>query len=368
MKRRSKRRDYTRENFKNCIENLWKSNNINAEFVNFDIEDNRLVKNCDKFSVLCKVHNEITEKSAKSLLNGISVCEKCHRELVARSKTLSKEEVRSRLIKVYGENSQYDIDKTVENFTTTKNQIEVVCKIHGSYITSTSNFLRGGGCKKCFLERHTKTREQFIEDSIKEWGPNRFGYDKLVMPEDGMWGYVELFCNIHKIYFKQKASNHLTGWCGCPECKKSSIGERQIELYLKKNNIPYEKHSWKELDRVARTTKEVEIDFVVPRDGKEVWIEFNGVQHYRYEPFLHSGNYQRLMNQVNRDNAVREYTADQNNIELLVIPYPDLDRIPEVLDAFFGPNHQDITTHLEPVLLPVPLYYYHYGQNKTIEA
>jgi hypothetical protein len=65
--------------------------------------------------------------------------------------------------------------------------------------------------------------------------------------------------------------------------------------------------------------------------------------HYRYSLFL---------KQYRRDTVVKEY-AESNGIHLLTIPYVDIDRIPEILEEFLGPTHNNITTVLHPKLLPI---------------
>ena len=82
-------------------------------------------------------------------------------------------------------------------------------------------------------------------------------------------------------------------------------------------------------------------------------LEYNGKQHYEYTPYFHE-NYQVFMNQVNRDTILKTY-CNKNKIKLLQIPYLDNDRLEEVIRAFVIEG-KDITTHIQPKLLPALIY------------
>ena len=84
-------------------------------------------------------------------------------------------------------------------------------------------------------------------------------------------------------------------------------------------------------------------------------IEYNGKQHTDYIKLFHK-NYNDYVRQVNRDNFLKEL-CKQNGWKLLNISYKDNNRIPEILKAFFEEG-KDITTKVEPKLLPIP-----YGKN-----
>lgn len=101
MERKPKRKDLTRQQFKDEIESLWNNLGItNYEFYKFDIEDNRVVKNTDKFRILCKTHNYIFSRNAKTLLKGSKhCCDKCNREDLSNSRILSKTEVKKKINK-----------------------------------------------------------------------------------------------------------------------------------------------------------------------------------------------------------------------------------------------------------------------------
>ena len=367
--RKSKRKPLTRYQFKKLIESRWILEGLPYKFTGKDLDiDNDITHDKDYFEIYCPKHNHTSKKMARSILNRGAYCEKCTIDKTAVSKTLTKEQAYQAMVDRWGLNSQYDLVKTADTFVSTRKDITVYCKIHGPYTARANSFLQGNGCLKCFRESRigsTKlSQEEFIEEAENVWGKGRWGYDKVTYT--GTNNKITIYCPIHHEYFEQIAFYHLQGACGCRRCKPKSKGEIAICKYLDEHGIQY-KHGesvYIDTGEIARHTDRIEVDFII---NDNIWIEYNGDQHYRFIKGVFHPTYQSFWNQVHRDIIQREM-AERQGTELLVISYPDLDRIPEILDAYLGPSHQDITKHLEPVLLPVPLYYYHYGQNKTIEA
>lgn len=115
-------------------------------------------------------------------------------------------------------------------------------------------------------------------------------------------------------------------------------GEKNIEDYLISNNFKYDSQV-RNLDIVGRSnnssSRGVIIDFVVTlSDGREVYIEHHGDQHFRYENFFHRHDYNNFIYQVQRDINIRKYCKD-NNIILIEIPqikYKSLEDITDLLD------------------------------------
>lgn len=89
-------------------------------------------------------------------------------------------------------------------------------------------------------------------------------------------------------------------------------------------------------------------DFFIPQ--LNIIIEYDGIYHYEYIPFLHKYNYKNFIDRVNRDNYLIQY-CKENNIRLLRIPWKDNNRLEEVIKAFLV-DGKDITTKVEPKLLP----------------
>lgn len=112
----------------------------------------------------------------------------------------------------------------------------------------------------------------------------------------------------------------------CPICKESK-GEKIIRLYLEKNNIEFtQEHRFDD----CRHKRSLPFDFYIP--SKNLCIEFDGEQHYRANNYF--GGEEKLKVTQKRDEIKNEYCRD-NGINLLRIPYRELDNIEKILDEEF---------------------------------
>jgi len=344
-------RRFTKTQFKEELEKLWEKDGVtNLELVNFDTSDESMKVN-DEFEVHCKIHDYTFKRKARRLLDEKSWCDKCRLEKQSRENTIPKKEFLKRMKKKHGDNSQYDYEKTLETYTGMAKPLTVYCTKHGPYQLKRAVGFLYTGCSECRAEHigdlFRRTTEEFISEAESVWGPGRWGYDRVDYINNST--PVEIYCPIHDEFFWQVPSSHLYGYCGCNKCKPMSLGENRIKEYLDSNHILYRKNVNYDTGQLARDSNRVNIDFVI---GKDIWIEYNGQQHYGYVPMFHHDKYSLFLKQYRRDTVVKEY-AESNGIHLLTIPYVDLDRIPEILEEFLGSTHNNIATVLHPKLLPI---------------
>lgn len=112
-----------------------------------------------------------------------------------------------------------------------------------------------------------------------------------------------------------------------------SKGESIIEDILRNKKIKFKREYVVTFPFKVKRTNYVYIDFYLPRYN--LFIEYNGVQHYKYTPKFHRSIYDFDM-QVRRDDIVRRYCKD-NNITLLEIPYTmNEEQIYEYLCKYLG--------------------------------
>lgn len=163
-----------------------------------------------------------------------------------------------------------------------------------------------------------------------------------------------ILCNPTYSRFMGKTLYH------CPKCR-SSIGE--LNCYNIVKSILDKKIKIEEQYKINYNNEYINcglnyflVDIFIP--SLKIAIEFDGDQHYRFISLFHH-TYQKYVNRVNRDISLIRYCQD-NSIRLLRIPYKDRKRIKEIIYAFILEN-RDISTHIEPILLPAPMSYY--GQN-----
>ncbi|MDU4051151.1 MAG: hypothetical protein E7H33_09565 [Clostridium perfringens] len=120
-------------------------------------------------------------------------------------------------------------------------------------------------------------------------------------------------------------SNLKSGQC-CPICKESK-GEKAIRLYLEKNNIEF-KQEYRFDD--CRLRRSLPFDFYIPKYN--LCIEFDGEQHYKANDFFGEESFKETQK---RDKIKNDYCRE-NNINLIRIPYWELDNVESILNEEFG--------------------------------
>lgn len=114
---------------------------------------------------------------------------------------------------------------------------------------------------------------------------------------------------------------------GCPTCTSftnKSIGETAISEYLNHLGIEFTpQKTFKGLEYISS----LKYDFYI--DEYNLAIEFNGIQHYQPVEYFGGEKYYKTL--VECDNKKKKY-AHENNINLLVIKYSDINNIREIID------------------------------------
>lgn len=181
-------------------------------------------------------------------------------------------------------------------------------------------------CQDCNNSKTTPLTLQDVQLKIDEKFDNK--QYKLLNYEN--WrtkvNIKHLKCNT---IFKQNIEHFLEG-CGCPRCnRKRSRGEQEIAKWLSNNFIKYEsQYSLKYKDNSKGY-----LDFFIPI--LRIAIEYNGEQHYNKNNFFNQKENKAFLKQQERDKKKREY-CQENNIELLEIPYWQLDEISKILSSKFN--------------------------------
>lgn len=121
------------------------------------------------------------------------------------------------------------------------------------------------------------------------------------------------------------AANNLKQNQGCPICNESK-GERAIRLYLENNKINFEREYRFEDCRYKRS---LSFDFYIPE--KNLCIEFDGRQHFEANDYFGEKSFKDTQK---RDKIKNKFCKD-NGINLLRIPYYELDNIEDILDEEF---------------------------------
>jgi hypothetical protein len=184
--------------------------------------------------IVCKIHGEFSQLADKHI-NAKHGCQKCDKSCKKDLEYVIKEAKR-----VHGNRYSYKLSKFI---TMMFDDIEIVCKIHGSFWQTPSNHIHGKqNCPDCVVAETRLTQREFVQRARKVHG-NKYGY-KLAKYSD-FRVKVEIECKVknHNTFWQTPAS-HIQGGAGCPICAKY-ISECEI-AWLNSIKIP-KKHRQKSL-------------------------------------------------------------------------------------------------------------------------
>lgn len=124
--------------------------------------------------------------------------------------------------------------EVVGEYVNSNTKIMHRCLIHNIYWKTTpSRVLQGSGCEKCGIEKQskskTRTNEEYVQQ-LKFANPNIIALEPFKTINDK----ISHHCMKHNITWNAIPGNVLKG-CGCVECKKEKIGEKNskpLEKYL----------------------------------------------------------------------------------------------------------------------------------------
>lgn len=268
-----------------------------------------------KIIVTCPIHGDFEVLASNFTGKRSKGCPKCGYNQMSSEQFIQKSK------EIHGD----EFDYSQCNFVKFAEKVTIKCNKCGqSFQVLPQHHLQGRKCPHC-CSRHKVSLEEFIA-RCKNIHNNYYDYSQIKILNT-MSDKVPIICPKHGIFY-QEASIHAAG-SRCPKCYTSK-GELQIERFLQSNNIPYIQQKRLTLDRIARTTNEVVVDFYI--EGKiPIIIEFNGKQHYVYSKF-HYHTYKEFELQQQRDQALRDY-CKCNNIRLVEICYKDQDKICDILES-----------------------------------
>lgn len=208
-----------------------------------------------------------------------------------------------------------------------------------------------------FSKSMTYTNEEFLQKA-KNLYSNDYEYlDEYV---DGDTP-IRIKCNNcgtifsmtpHEFFRKRKRRSLDTSFYNCPNCKKvyTSYGEEYVSRWLNSYNIQYISRALvRDIEGKTKGSHIVRVDFCLDNyNGKTIWIEYNGIQHYRKVKHFHSNDIGRSFeDQLRRDENVRQY-CKENNILFIEIPYiyNTYEKVEQLLNKVII-NNEDINTIID---------------------
>jgi hypothetical protein len=137
----------------NTAEFITKSNNKHHHF--YDYEQVNYITQHIPVVIKCPIHGFFTQKPKAHLRYG---CNKCAQELRLKSIRKTSEEILSQCFLVHQD--RYDYSKM--QFLSTRQKVEIICKIHGSFWQTMHDHLSGKGCAKC-INKVSKNETRWLD-------------------------------------------------------------------------------------------------------------------------------------------------------------------------------------------------------------
>lgn len=277
------------------------------------------VNNTTKVEIICPIHGSFWPTPARFLAG--SNCQKCSNKKNADVTGLTQKQWLEKAKEIHGDKYNYFL----LDYKNSRSKVKIVCPKHGVFEQLANSHLQGCGCPKCkyeiLLQNQPMTQDEYIRKANKIHY-NKYDYSKS---KYSSWNeFITIICPEHG-EFEQRAGSHLQGF-GCPNCATSK-GENLIQNYLHLNNI---KGLFQYKFEDCRYKKSMPFDFYLP--DYNLCIEFDGIQHY--VPIKHFGGQENLELIQLKDSIKTQYCLD-NKIELIRIPYWDIDNIESILDKRF---------------------------------
>ncbi len=282
------------------------------EYVNYCLANHKIKYNYDKLNldapredgkvcIICPKHGEFWQNPYSH--KGGDECPLCNNE--------SKRMTTSEFIELASKRHQnkYVYHRTDLNNKNENGKIIVTCLVHGDFLVTPNNHLRGKGCPKC--AGRNKTTETIIEEFKKIHGDD---YDYSSVIYKGAKAKIKIKCKKCGEYFSQTPNKHLSGE-GCPYCKSSAL-EKETKNFLEEKGVEYikeHKDKWLGLQR---------LDFYLPQYN--VAIECQGKQHFAKFYNTEEG-FEKI-----KCNDLKKYTlCKQNGIKIFYYAKNDKRYIPD---------------------------------------
>jgi very-short-patch-repair endonuclease len=261
------------------------------------------VKSNEKIIIICKIHGEFLQTPKGHLRNG--GCFKC--AVVIRNannvRRSTIEEFITKSKKIHGKKYDYS---NVE-YNNSKQQVVILCKIHGEFLQTPENHLCGYGCKLCGIINTTNKLKTSLKEVIENFTSihkNKYDYSRVEYINS--LTKVIIICKIHG-EFLQKPCKHLQSQ-GCPLCVNKTEGKlyeclKTIYLSVMPQFSP---------DFI----KPKRFDFCIPEF--KIIIELDGLQH-----FQQVSNWSTPEKQLDND-KYKETCANDNGFSVIRLLQEDV--------------------------------------------
>ena len=285
--------------------------------------------------IRCKTCGEIYSVSFVVFkFKGKHECDSCVNKKLSDNYTLSYEFVKNKIENSIFSNGCRLISK---EYISNNTLLEIQCKCGNTFTTTLANFESNGKnqCNECGENiRQLKTTEatrfsyEYVKEFIETNSECKLISDTYINVETKL--ELQCGCGEHfRVSFKNFKKRYQRR---CQSCTKSRF-ELMVKDYLKSRNVKF-KQEYRFDDCKDKNT--LPFDFVILDDDSNILhlIECDGKQHFSPVQFGGISIERAELNFIltkQHDATKTDYCID-NNINLIRIPYLDIDIIEEVLD------------------------------------
>lgn len=275
-----------------------------AKSLGFDLLEEEYLANNIKMKMICK-NGHTSYKSLKNLQD-CPTCNTCKQEKKRLNIYLD--------FKEHLEKEGYKINSPLKELLTKKTKMNITCPNGHSYDVSYEKFVQQNRrCGKCC------NNQKFDDEEVKNI-LNKYGFEWLGGVYKNTSSKLTVGCENGHIYNTSLATVQRYGHCKyCYGYK----GERRIAEVLNQANINVEtQKTFKD----CKDKKPLPFDFYLP--DYNLIIEYDGEQHFDIKHSF-SGE-DGFVNTIIHD-AIKNQYCEDNNINILRIPYWEFDNIEELI-------------------------------------
>lgn len=214
-----------------------KANNVHNNL--YDYSKLEYINSKTNITIICKLHGEFSQLPTNHL-NG-SKCPTCALEHRATIRRDTHDEFIKKAQIIHGNKYDYSLVK----YSQSNAPIDIICKLHGTFIQTAGCHLQGSGCIKCGYDYFST--EDFIRRSIECHG-NKYDYTQSVYNKHEF--PIKIICKQHGAFY-QKPKIHMRG-AGCQICAR----QKQIGRISKVSK------EW--LDMITVNRPSIEFEFHIP--------------------------------------------------------------------------------------------------------
>lgn len=307
----------------NTIEFVKKAKAVHGD--KYDYSYAEYHTNVEKVRIICPVHGEFIQ-SPHHHSTGYG-CPRCGHKKRWDNRRLNTDKFVAKAKEVHG--GRYDYSST--EYLGYKEQLIVICRVHGKFQQKAEKHLIGANCSKCVQQARgdalRSSAEKFIRKAREIHG-NRYDYSNAIYHKSNQ--KIVIVCPEHG-KFLQVPGSHLAG-NGCPACSESH-GEKKITAFLKARGI---KHRKQKRFSSCRSKRPLPFDFYLPQN--RFLIEFQGQQHFFPVDFCSKGkaHAKKALRELKKRDCIKKNWAKNNSYELIKIRYDE--NVGEVLTDRLGIN------------------------------